>query len=507
MHTFRKHLSLAAALALLCLFSFGCAPKTEEQPKNDTAPQEEPAAPSQPDSGYTSPQPLPDPEPEFVPAMSVTDGKGVYYIYVDKNGVADPYMILDSWHGMTDAEVVLPHTADEIALTHIQRAGSGQPEECTSIPAEAAGAALVGIDDEAFYGCSLLSAVTVPDSVEFIGSYAFAHCKSLEGMVLPESLTRLGEGAFFACAGLSEISIPADVNEMGARCFSGCTALAAVGLNCGGISSIEDGLFENCAALNSVNIPDGVSRIGYRAFYGCAALEDITLPSALLELGDEAFCGSGLKAAALPDGLQHIGSYAFRGTQIGVDSFDGNLPKSVVSVGANPYADTPWMEPVRNDGGFLTLRGGYTFLVAYTLDSDEVNMFPGIHYICPFAFEGTRVKAVIISDDVVAIGEGAFKNCTRLESVTLGSGVTAIGSDAFYGCTALREVSLNNGLQTLGDNVFWNCGRLLSLTLPDSIVSIDEHAFHNCPASVICSDGSYARSRCEELGIPLAEGN
>lgn len=145
--------------------------------------------------------------------------------------------------------------------------------------------------------------------------------------------------------------------------------------------------------------------------------------------------------------------------------------------------------------------------MAYTMDSEEVYMFPGIHYICTGAFEGTWVKSVIISEDVVELCSGAFRNCSDLKSVTLGANVKTVGDYAFFGCTRLESIALNDGLQSIGYNAFWNCQSLESITLPESVTFIDEFAFDNCPVTVICADGSYAHSRCKELEIPIEEKN
>ena len=56
-----------------------------------------------------------------------------------------------------------------------------------TIPETIDGHMVTAIGDEAFYGCTSLTGVTIPDSVTSIGKYAFSGCKSLIITVEPDS--------------------------------------------------------------------------------------------------------------------------------------------------------------------------------------------------------------------------------------------------------------------------------------------------------------------------------
>ena len=123
-----------------------------------------------------------------------------------------------------------------------------------------------------------------------IGTYAFFECTGLTSVTIPDGVTSIGEGVFYSCTGLTSVTIPAGVTSIGDYAFSSCTGLTSVSIP-DSVTSIGEGVFYSCTGLTSVAIPEGVTTIGDRAFSTCTGLRTVTLPKTLTELGYDAFRG------------------------------------------------------------------------------------------------------------------------------------------------------------------------------------------------------------------------
>lgn len=124
------------------------------------------------------------------------------------------------------------------------------------------------IGNSAFWLCSSLTNINIPNGVTTIGEGAFVRCKSLTIINIPNSVTTIGEGAFAWCKSLTSINIPNSVTTIGERAFSGCESLTNINIP-NSVTTIGEGAFSCCSSLISINIPDSVTNIGKSAFWGC----------------------------------------------------------------------------------------------------------------------------------------------------------------------------------------------------------------------------------------------
>lgn len=147
---------------------------------------------------------------------------------------------------------------------------------------------LVTIGDHAFYKCSNMSSITIPNSVTEINSHAFYSCSSLQTFQIPSKVTKIDNNVFCMCQALKAISIPS------------------------GVKSIGDNAFYLCTSLTSITIPTSVTTIGADAF-GSTKIKTITIPQNVTTIGGGAFssCTSLISIACKAVSPPICGTYTF----------------------------------------------------------------------------------------------------------------------------------------------------------------------------------------------------
>ena len=103
-----------------------------------------------------------------------------------------------------------------------------------------------------------------------IGDYTFYGCSVLTSLTLPSGLTEIGEGAFAACSGLTSLTLPSGVTEIGAWAFSGCSGLTSIYVYTEKLPDMGRDVFDGCDAKKcTVYVPKGtyydywLSEFGY----------------------------------------------------------------------------------------------------------------------------------------------------------------------------------------------------------------------------------------------------
>ena len=165
-------------------------------------------------------------------------GDYVYQMTEDGEGA-----LLTNYSG-TSGDVVIPETVD------------GHP--------------VVAVGAHMFAYNEAVESVKLPEGIRSIGNMAFFKCTHLQGIEIPEGVTMIDECCFGGCEALSEVKLPSSLEEVGRFGFLACTQLKEIVFG-DELKAIGPGAFQMCASLSKVSIPAGQNvTIEEDSFAGCS---------------------------------------------------------------------------------------------------------------------------------------------------------------------------------------------------------------------------------------------
>ncbi len=317
------------------------------------------------------------------------------------------------------------------------------------------GYSVTAISNKAFYNCSSVTKINLPDTIQKIGDNAFDLCAKLTDMNIPTSLKHIGNEVF-KNSKIKDITLPDGIEYVGDYAFY-CSELKSINLSENAqyigqaafsesditeitipesITALPNNLFTNCAYLTSVTLHDNITDIGHDAFRSCINLTDITLPASLTVIDENLFRGClSLNSITVPNSVTEIKNNAF--SESGLTSIV--IPNTV------------------------TTMGEYIFSSC------------------------TNLKTVTLSNAVTALPDSTFLACTNLSKLIGIENYTEYGNSCFLGCVNVQPLEvLHSKLEVIGEKAFNGAFKESStgITLPESIRTVGSQAFSYCTSIV-----------------------
>ena len=308
-----------------------------------------------------------------------------------------------------------------------------QPYIANTVSAELT-TACTSIGDGAFQGSlgSVLTSVTIPDSVTSIGDLAFYYCQMLTGVTIPSGVTSIGVDAFYQCPGLTEITINATTPPtLGPAAFDETN-------NCP--------IYVPCESL-----------LNYKKASVWSTYESrLTCPytgKAIITTG-----GYGGKKVYYVPGNGPISSYE-------VDDYSAMTLVELCS-GCTGVSNGAFKRDMS--------RPTYTIMGAVTMADSVTGIGRQAFFRCEL------LNSITLGNRLTSIGASAFTHCSGLTSIVIPDSVTSIDNLAFSACTSLSSVTLGNGLTSINPGTFGGCGSLTGITIPSGVTTIEDAAFSYC---------------------------
>jgi len=355
-----------------------------------------------------------------------------------------------------------------------------------------------------FAFCTLLNNVTIPETVTQIMGSIFTQCYGLSSINIPSSVTAIGNNAFERCGNLLSVNFLPDSNltTVGEYAFLLCAKLTSINFNSAmPLTTLGSFAFWLCSKLESIILPDTLQVINSYTFADNFQLKNVTFPSGLKVIGNEAFGNSGILAASIPNGVTSMGQAVFQGC---AGLITANIPTSITSLGgtvfrfcSNLTSNIVFPEGLQEiPGGFLY---GCAKVTSITLPSTIK------HIRGNDTFNGTAITSMVLPEGLLSISDWVFSNCSKLVTINLPNSLTTIGYGTFANCAKLEGITLPPNLNGLRF-AFFGCSSLTSVNIPGTCTRIEPSSFSGCTnlATVIINNGvqrieSYAFNGCAKL--------
>ena len=448
---------------------------------------------------------------------------------------------------------------------YVQAAIMTESEICLAenVAFEGAQYPLYKIADNAFAGNGSITLVTVPATVETIGSNAFkgvtypiikikattppvlasklpmfsaivppASVKAYKAANYWKEMTIIGEGkndievttsatvdlteaimtqAKITPASVTSIKVhgPLTNDDIINALNTNMRSCYAIDLSDAEIEALPDGAFNGKIGLLEITLPAGLKAIGNNAFNGCFALRnEVTIPAGVETIGSYAFsgCRNAKFNPALPETLTAIGDYAFQNC---ANLYAVTLPASLQTIGAHAFEASNVQEAVLPAG--LKTIGAYAF--RHCSNITRVTLPDGLTTLGEGAFQ--QCEALVTADlmnpmDITSIPRYAFDGCSGLRNVYLPFFIEAVGDYAFRDCASLRQIQFVAPTKTIGAYAFSGCRSLKSLDLfkCENFTTIGSYAFSGCTSlkslnlpKSLETIGEYAFSGCQAISV------
>ena len=311
----------------------------------------------------------------------------------------------------------------------------------------------------AFEDCTLLTSVTIPDSVTIIGNSVFYKCDALESLIIGSGVTSIGDGIIYYesyDAKLKSVYYGGSAEEWNT---------IAIGKYNGNLTDATRYYYSATAPLEEGNFWHYIEDVPTVWTYTTVTFDlNAEADSDTLESAKYYYSAS----CTLPT-LERPG-YVFKGWTL-----DNSVETPVI------FTDAVW-QITEDTVAFTAVWEVDLQMSVFSFTTKAVVVGGGTQNSCTITGYMGSGGDVVIPNGVTTIGNGIFQFNNSITSVVIPDSVTTIGDNAFDQCESLKTVTFgtNSQLTTIGGSAFSFCPMIESISISDSVTSIGKHAFYDC---------------------------
>ena len=228
------------------------------------------------------------------------------------------------------------------------------------------------IGDRAFYKCTNLKSVNIPEGVDSIRYQTFRYSYLPNGVELPSTVTYIGTQAF-ANSKIKTMHIPQGVRYIDLYAFYDSKL---ENLIMQGGDTIAQEAFAG-TLLKTLHIPSQTKYIGFQAFYECDSLVEVIIDGGALEMQAFKLCIN-LKKVTLGDGVTLKGESVFRMNEKLAEVY---LPNDITDIPDNSFdgcialKEITFPATITKIGGYAFNCKGLTKMTVKAVDPPSINSY------------------------------------------------------------------------------------------------------------------------------------
>lgn len=348
-----------------------------------------------------------------------------------------------------------------------------------------------------FSDTKMLKNLVLPQGLKVVGG--FNSCPNLKELVLPEGLEEISSRAFCGCTSITHIRIPSSVETLWGDCFAGCNIQA--------FEVAEDNPF--LTAVDGVVFTKDLSKLV--AFPSAYPQKEYTVPETTKIIGEGAFMDSKIEHILLPETIKSIEREAFSGSSI----CNIDIPDSVGRIEERALAYCDKLTSIKFPKGLRKLLADTTVFCKSLKEMEIPSSIKVVDYSnfiwCP-SFEriilhdglekitgdtlhmryGGKLKHIRLPKTLKIIPGGIFNYCSCLEDISVDKenpyfclyegAMCSKDKKILYSVFdyQLRIFVVPEGIEEIYDSAFAFLPRLQTVILPRTLKIIGPYAFHQC---------------------------